>query len=270
MTALKDLDPSSSPRAFFGADLRRRRLAAGLTQDEVGLKISYTSSLVGLVEHGLRFPSQGFAKDCDDLLAADGALIRLWELMDRCGVGPVQPDQLVDLERDAMELRAFGAMRVPWMLQTADYARAVLAAGSSRTTRQSLSPAVDALIARQRAIVGKPGWVVLDESLFRRPVGGRDVMRAQLEQIARCAAQSPLTVQVVPIDAGEYAGLGGDLTLLSLPEGCLVGYTDGYGVFSIESQTAVGSCAHAFDLIRAAALGPRQSLALVESAVDAL
>lgn len=270
MTALKDLDPSSSPRAFFGADLRRRRLAAGLTQDEIGVKISYTASLVGLVEHALRVPSYDFAKGCDEALVADGALLRLWELVDRSAAGPITAEQLIELEDDAVEIKAFGAMRVPWMLQTPDYARAVLAARGDRMTPRDVDRALNSLIARQGMITGKSCWIVLDESVLCRRVGGRDVMRAQLEQISQIADLPSVTLQVVPLDVGEYAGLGGDLTLLSLAEGWEACYTDGYATFSIESHAAVSSCAHAFDLIRATALAPQPSLALVDRAACAV
>lgn len=269
MTALKDLDPASSPRAFFGADLRRRRIDAGLTQQELGEQICYTASLVGLVEHALRVPSHDLAKLCDDALSADGALLRLWDLVDRCASGPTTPEHLTDLEADAQEIRTFGALRIPWTLQTPDYARALLAARGDRPTTTAVDQAVAAIAARQTTIADTPSWVVLDESVLHRRIGGHDTMLTQLRHIADLAARPTITVQVVPLDTGEYPGLDGDITLLSLPEGWNIGYTDGYTTYCIESQDALTSCAHAFDLIRATALPPKQSLALITSIADA-
>lgn len=270
MTALKDLDPASSPRAFFGAELRRRRLEADLTQEQLGKQVCYTSSLVGLVEHALRVPTYDFAKLADEALSADGALLRLWDLVDRSALGPATRGQLADFEEDAWEIKTFGGMRVPWNVQTPAYARALLTARGNRMAAHAVQYAVETLVERQAAVAAKVTWIVLDESVLRRRVGGRDVMREQMEHLTSIADRLSVTMQVVPAEAGEYAGLDGDFTLLSLPEGWEVGYIDGYTTFSIESQAAVTSWTHAFDLIRATALPPKQSLALVESAAAAL
>lgn len=270
MTALKDLDPESSPRAFFGAELRRLRLAAHLTQDELGCKIGYTSSLLGLVEHARRTPTWHLARACDEILVGGGVLCRLWGLVDRSSSGPVTTGAVADLEADAVEVTAFGGLRVPWLLQTPGYARALLSARGDRLTSEAVERATGTLAERQSVVADKLSWVVLDESALRRCVGGREVMRSQVESIAAVAGRSPVTVQVVPTDAGEYAGLGGDFTLLSLAEGCRVGYLDGHVRYAVESETDVVALAHAFDLVRAAALPPRQSLSLVESIAGSL
>ena len=83
MSLPRDLDPGASVLAFFGAELRRCRLAADLSQEQLGQRVSYSAALVGLIENAKRVPSRDFAERCDDALATGGALARLWPLVSR-------------------------------------------------------------------------------------------------------------------------------------------------------------------------------------------
>ena len=83
MTQARELDPSSSVLAYFGSELRRFRTAANLTQGQLGDAINYTGALVGLIETAKRTPARDFAERCDAVLNTDGALIRLWPLVNQ-------------------------------------------------------------------------------------------------------------------------------------------------------------------------------------------
>ncbi|WP_246113781.1 DUF5753 domain-containing protein [Streptomyces montanus] len=112
-------------------------------------------------------------------------------------------------------------------------------------------------------------WVVLDEAVLRRPVGGQAVMQAQLERLLDAAAETPLTVQVLPFDQGEHDAMGGSLTLLTLPDDSEVAYTEGahYGQL-IEDPAEVKRFALTHDRLRAAALPPIMSLDMIRSVME--
>ena len=81
MSAPRELDPASSVLAYFGAELRRLRAAAGISQEDLAQQISYSASLVGMIETARRAPARDFALRCDGVLGSDGALARLWPLV---------------------------------------------------------------------------------------------------------------------------------------------------------------------------------------------
>lgn len=112
-------------------------------------------------------------------------------------------------------------------------------------------------------------WVVLDEAVLRRPIGGRNVMRAQLERLLEAAAQRHITVQVLPFDQGEHDAMGGSLTILTLPDGSEVAYTEGahYGQL-IEDPGEVRRFAVTYDRLRAEALPPLMSLDMIRSVME--
>jgi transcriptional regulator with XRE-family HTH domain len=139
------LNPSSSPLALFGSELRVHRERAGLSQDQLGSKTNYTGSLVGAVERARDMPKREFAVAADLALAADGALTRLWDGLLKSSVYPPWFDWPLH-EAETTVLRAFELSVVYGLLQTEDYARALLYGDE---------PAVEARMARQS--VPRPG-----------------------------------------------------------------------------------------------------------------
>lgn len=274
MVKPRELDPSSSVAAYFGAELRRYRMAADLTQERLGEVINYTGALIGLVETAKRTPTREFAECCDAALETGGALIRLWPLLRRATF-PAFVRQFVELEATATQIRSFECQLVPGLLQTADYARAVLSVRASHSTTELLDEAVTARISRQALLTGSPApvcWFVLDEAVLRRLVGGQVIMHAQFARFLEVGELPNVFLQVVPFDAGEYPGLDGGLTLLSFADGPDVGYIEGHGgsAVLIESPGPVAECNLAFDLTRATALSPKRSRDLIKAAMEDL
>jgi hypothetical protein len=111
--------------------------------------------------------------------------------------------------------------------------------------------------------------VVLDEAVLRRPVGGPAVMRAQLKRLLDAASERHITVQVLPFDQGEHDVMGGSLTILTLPDGSDVAYTEGahYGQL-IEETDEVRKFALAYHQLTAAALPPLMSLEMIRSVME--
>lgn len=194
MARSRELDPSASVAAYFGAELRRYRVAADLTQERLGEVINYTGALIGLVETAKRTPTREFAERCDVALGTDGALIRLWPLLRRATF-PAFVRQFVELEATATQVRSFECQLVPGLLQTPDYARAVLAVRGSHPTADVLDEAVSARISRQALLTGSPAptcWFVLDEA--DGPTTGCLIVRASSKHSQRLESNQSFDV----------------------------------------------------------------------------
>jgi transcriptional regulator with XRE-family HTH domain len=265
MPQARVLDPGSSLLAFFGAELRRRRTAAGLSQDQLGHAITYSAALVGRVEVGERMPSLDLAQRCDDVLATGGLFAHLRQSMDSdMHAYPAWFREFVERERDAISIREFNALAIPGLLQTEGYARALFRAGRPADSDEEISQHVAARLERQRILDrAKPPilWAVVDEGALRRPVGGPAVFRDQLAHLAKVGRHPGLVLQVMPFSAGAHAGLLGEFILLGFADGSDVGYTESVeSARLIEQPDEVAAFTLAFDMIRAVALSPQASL----------
>ena len=272
MTLPRELDPSSSVLAFFGAELRRYRETSNLSQERLGKAINYTGALVGLIETARRSPSKDLAERCDAVLETDGALMRLWALVQR-GAFPEWVRDFVELEATASAIRSFECQLIPGLLQVEEYARAVLRVRPSRFSPAQLDEAVAARLSRQSILSGSSpplAWYILDEAILRRPIGDKATMRAQLARLLDVGDSPHVFVQVVPFTAGEYPGLDGGLTLLSFDERPDVGYMEGHGgsAVLIESPGQVAECSLAYDMTRAVALSPKLSADMIAAAME--
>jgi transcriptional regulator with XRE-family HTH domain len=223
MPQARVLDPGSSLLAFFGAELRRRRTAAGLSQDQLGHAITYSAALVGRVEVGERMPSLDLAQRCDDVLATGGLFAHLRQSMDSdVHAYPAWFREFVEREREATSIREFSALAIPGLLQTGDYARALFRAGRPADSDEEIESRVTARLERQRILDrAKPPmfWIVVDEGVLRRPVGGVLVFGAQLAHLAGVARHPGVMLQIMPFSAGAHAGLLGEFTLLGMADG---------------------------------------------------
>jgi transcriptional regulator with XRE-family HTH domain len=268
MPQARVLDPGSSLLAFFGAELRRRRTAAGLSQDQLGHAITYSAALVGRVEVGERMPSLDLAQRCDDVLATGGLFAHLRESMDSdMHAYPAWFREFVERERDAIRIWEFSALAIPGLLQTGDYARALLRAGRPADSDEEIESRVTARLERQRILDRtKPPmfWVVVDEGVLRRPVGGAAMFREQLAHLITIARHAGVMLQVMPFSSGAHAGLLGEFTLLGMADGRDIGYTESVeSARLIEQVDEVAAFNLAFDMIRAVALSPDASLDFV-------
>ncbi|MFF4045748.1 Scr1 family TA system antitoxin-like transcriptional regulator [Streptomyces chartreusis] len=258
--------------ALFGARVRRLRLAAGLTQTELGDKVHVVGTRITQIERasGAK-PTLELARALDVALGADDLLVELWPYVYREAF-PDWSRRFMECAERAVVIREYAAHVVPGLLQTKQYARAVLSVGLTLSSDEQLEERLTVRMARQERL-GSPDrpdlWVVLDEAVLRRPIGGCDVMRAQLELLLYVAAEHDITVQVLPFDQGEHDAMGGSLTVLTLPDGSEVAYTEGahYGQL-IEEPAEVNRFTVTYDRLRANALPPLMSLDMIRSAME--
>lgn len=258
--------------ALFGARVRRLRTAAGLTQAELGERTHVVSTRITQIERasGAK-PTLELARALDVALGADGLLVDLWPYVYREAF-PDWSRRFMECSERAVAIREYAAHVVPGLLQTKAYARAVLSVGRTLGSREQLEERVALRVGRQERL-GAPDrpelWVVLDEAVLRRPVGGRAVMREQLARLLGTTEEPHITVQVLPFDQGEHEVMGGSLTVLTMPDGSEIAYTEGahYGQL-IEDPDEVRYFALTYDRLRAAALPPLMSLDMIRSVME--
>ncbi|MFR9674429.1 helix-turn-helix domain-containing protein [Streptomyces sp. TR02-1] len=258
--------------ALFGSRVRRLRTAAGLTQAELGARTHVVGTRITQVERcsGAR-PTQELARALDEVLGADELLIDLWPYVHREAF-PDWSRRFMEYSARAVGMRQYAAHVVPGLLQTEDYARALLRVYPEHEDEAKLQQRLTARMERQRqfAAGGRTElWVVLDEAVLLRPVGGQAVMRAQLRRLVEAVREGRLTLQVLPFEQGEHGSLGGSLTLLTMPDATEVAYKEGseYG-FLLEEPPEVRRHTLIYDRLRATALPPDMSLEAIRSTLE--
>ena len=220
-------------RMVVGAQLRRLREAKGMSATDAGYAIRATHSKISRMELGrVSFRP----RDIADLLTMYGvhdeqersAVLALASEANAPGWWHGSADLLpswfepyLGLEEAACVIRNYEVQFVPGQLQTADYARAVIRLGYPEAAAEEIERRTALRISRQQ-LLGRPEgphfWAVLDEAALRRPLGGSEVMRDQVDHLIEAAARPNVTVQVIPFRAGGHPAAGGSFSLLRFPE----------------------------------------------------
>jgi hypothetical protein len=235
------------PRLILGNQLHRFREAAGVTPEAAGYEIRASRSKISRMEKGqVRLKE----RDVTDLLTLYGitdektraGLVTLVRQANAPGwwskYGDITADWFeayLGLETAASVIRTFELQFVHGLFQTEAYARAVTLLGHTAAPAEEIDRRVTLRLKRQDLLTGPEPpqvWSVIDEGALRRPVGGRAVMRAQLNWLIEVAELRRVTVQVVPFSRGGHAAAGGSFTVLRFGE------TDVPDVVYIEQLTS--------------------------------
>ncbi|MEU9085604.1 helix-turn-helix transcriptional regulator [Streptomyces sp. NPDC048357] len=267
MVQAREIDPSASPLDYYGYELRRLREGAGLKQSQLGDVIYCTGSLIGMVENGRRVPTRDFSERVDAALVTDGHFSRLVGLVLR-SVLPTWFQAYAEMEARATFISAYQSQVVYGLLQTEAYARAVLATGLP----ERLDELVAARMERHRILHQEKSpmvWVVLDEGVLHRPIGGRQVMRAQLAHLLSFHDNRWVQIQVLPCAAGEHAGLIGSFNGLRFANDPDIVYTEDLisGHMTANPDT-VREAALRYAHLQAAALSVEDSAALIAQVME--
>jgi transcriptional regulator with XRE-family HTH domain len=174
----------------------------------------------------------------------------------------------VGLEADAAEIKTYESQLVPGLLQTEDYARAVIRAEHPDAPDEEVQRRVELRMRRQQLDSPPKLWAVLDEAVLMRPVGGAPVMRAQIQKILKVSRQPGNTIQVLPFAAGEHGSMGSAFSILTFGEP-----TDP-GVVYVETRAGslylegheVREYTALFSHLVATAKGQRESAGMLEAA----
>ncbi|MFJ4896713.1 helix-turn-helix domain-containing protein [Streptomyces sp. NPDC088727] len=262
MVNIQSLDPCASPLDYYGWELRRQREAAGLRQQQLGDIIFCTGSLIGQVETTKKIPTRDFSERVDAALGTDGVFSRLVGLVLRSQL-PTWFQAYAEMEAKAAYISTYQAQLVYGLLQTEDYARAVLATGMP----DDLEGLLAARMERQRILEQERpplAWAVLDEAVLYRPIGGHEVMRAQLARLLEFTTNRWMRIQVLPFAAGEHSSLAGSFTTMRFDDDPDVVYTEDLisGHMTANPDTVrEGSLRYAH--LQAAALSVEESAALI-------
>ncbi|PZS33241.1 MAG: transcriptional regulator [Pseudonocardiales bacterium] len=225
-------EPGSGPtvlRILLGSQLRQLREQKKISREDAGYTIRASESKISRMELG----RVGFKeRDVADLLILYGvtkpedrdALLRLVDEANAPGWWHRYNDVLpgwftayVGLEAAATLIRTYEVQFIHGLLQTEDYARAVMEVGVERLPRDEISQRIKLRRTRQQILTKQQPvrfWGVIDEAALRRPIGSRDVMRAQLEHLITLTKSPNVTLQIIPFGAGGHAASAGAFTIL--------------------------------------------------------
>ncbi|GHI94266.1 helix-turn-helix domain-containing protein [Streptomyces olivaceus] len=251
----------------FGRQLKRFRVRAGLERAVFGSTTGYSVSTIAAYEQGRRVPPPKFIDQADEVLDAGGVLQEMKEEVARAQF-PAFFRDAASLEREAVELHVYEMYAVPGLLQTEEYARAVFAVRRPLLDEDRIEQGLSARLARQEIFARKPAPLVsfvLEECVLQRPLGGREVLRGQLEQVLLIGHKRNVEIQVMPVSREDHGALGGPFTLIDTPEGRRIAYAEVQGDSRLYSgQPKVRELEARYGILRAQALTPSESLAYVE------
>lgn len=275
-------------RRRLGAELRRLRDSAGYKLEEVAGMLGVAPSTLSRIETGKAPTKSAYLSQLLELyqvtdagqrqilvdMAREGHRKGWWAAYD--DVLPSGLGVYVGLEAEASGLRSYEIGVVHGLLQTTDYARAILRASAPRHTTDQIERLVDLRMERQRRLDDNPPldlWVIHDEAVIRRTVGGPVVMRHQLAHLLVAAGLPGVTLQVLPFDTGAHAGHDGPFSIVEFHDRSdseVVYVESTAGPIYLEKDREVRACAEVFDRLRAAALPPEASLDLISKAAREL
>ncbi|HWM39503.1 MAG TPA: helix-turn-helix transcriptional regulator [Streptomyces sp.] len=268
MTQPKALDPYTSPRAFYGAELRRLREQSGLSQDQLGERVFCSGTYIGQFESAVRRPQTDVSKLFDEVLDSGKHLQRLCRLARQSK----HPDYFADaaeLEKLATTISEYAPMLVPGLLQTEAYARGLTRATLPFAPEEEVEAHVSARLGRQRLLDDPTTpqlWVVVHETVLRVPTGGRKVVSKQLQHLAEMGRSHRVMLQVLTFSAAADAAMNSMASIMTFTDATTVAYSEGAHTGQLIDEPAlVDRYERSYDLVRAAALSPKASLAMLES-----
>lgn len=231
MIVIQPTGPGNNPTALYmliGSRLRRLREACGISRDRAARQIRASEPKISRLELGRVSPKDRDVSDLLTLYGVDGRTRDgLLSLVDRANspgwwhhyrdVLPAWSASYLALESMAALIRTYKIQFVPELLQTQEYARAVMAAGHTAAQRHQIERRVELLMQRQRLLRQDGGlclWAVLDEAVLHRSVGGAEVMRDQITFLQKMLDKPNVRLQVLPLRAGGHLAQAGSFTIL--------------------------------------------------------
>ncbi|MEU9465344.1 helix-turn-helix transcriptional regulator [Streptomyces avermitilis] len=251
----------------FGRQLKLFRTRAGLERAEFGALTGYSASTIASFEQGRRIAPPKFIDKADEVLDAGGVLKAGKEEVARAQY-PAFFRDAARLEAEAVELHVYANHAIPGLLQTEEYARAVFAMRRPLLDEETVEQRVVARLTRQEIFSRMPLPTisfVIEETVLHRPLGGRGVMRGQLEQLLLHGHRRNVEIQVMPTEREEHGGLAGPFTLIETLEGRRIAYVEAHKTSRLYTErTSVREVEEQYGILRAQALTPRESLSLIE------
>jgi transcriptional regulator with XRE-family HTH domain len=276
-------------RRRLRTELRRARLDAGLTQEQVATAMDWSLSKLIRIENGsvgistndLRAILQHYKITSEervaDLLALSRAARERSWWSNYSDAVPPRLLQLIEYETAAFITRNFQPLLIPGMLQTEEYARVSLRELDPQVTASRVEALVEVRMKRQDLLerVDAPlQFFIMDEAVVRRMVGGKDLMRRQLQRLIDVSSMTNVTIEIVSFDAGLLPGLQGQFLIYEFSDAAdddVLYREDGRGaLLSRDDQDEVLIYREQFEQMRGGSLGPEGSVDFLRSLVAEL
>ncbi|MFI1499634.1 helix-turn-helix domain-containing protein [Streptomyces platensis] len=257
---------------FWGTELKRRREDTGLSQEALGRMVFVSGGYIGQFEQAIRKPQLDVAGRIDEVLQTDGFFERMWRRL--IGASPFEAyfAAVAELEALATKICEFESSLIPGLLQTPAYAREVMLSAAPFAPEEELNEKVAARLERAQIFKGPAEpeyWAIIHETALRVPVGGADQMAEQLEHVAALVHSRRVMLQVIPYTQGAHPVMSHSMKLMEFSDAPPTVYTEGlfWGQL-LDDPAMVQRATATYDLLRAAALSPKASLSLIESAAE--
>jgi transcriptional regulator with XRE-family HTH domain len=271
MPRVRTLTPGASPTHFFGSEVRRAREAAGMPQAELGALVPCDKSVVSRIEAGMVQADEAFARACDvSFPHLDGLFTRFWKDCQTWSAAfPAAFREFAAYEAEALTIWTFQHSLVPGLLQTENYARAVLERHPNVTSEQ-VAERLAARLTRQSVLerTDPPQlWVLLDENVLHRHVGSATIMQDQMMQLAAMARRPNITVQLIP--RGEaHVGLTGAFDMAETADAFVAHLEHVADGLTTDSPAIVAETSTRFDALKADAYRRSESLIPIEEMAE--
>ncbi len=260
-------DDSLGVAKAIGRQVKVWREAAGMRQADLGQALGYSDEMIGSIERGRRLPKPDLLLAADQLLDANGKLA----VMRKDLVEARYPKKVRDqqkLEAEATELGAYSNHNIHGLLQTEEYARALFAMRRPALSADEVDQYVSGRVARHEILDRTPSVMltfVQEETTLRRPLGGRMVLRRQLEHLLRVGELRNVEIQVMPTAREDHAGMGGEVEIVKLMDGETVARLDAQNTIHLVSVPRdVQPLELRYGIVRSQALNPQESRAFIE------
>jgi len=269
-------------RRRLGVELRRHREAAGVTIDVVADRLGCSTSKVSRIETGHTSASPTDVQLILDIYGVDPSIMaELVQIAREARLkgwwhpySTVLTSAYVGLETAARSIRQYEQHVVPGLLQSEEYAIALIRGAQVDDVEQEIEQRVRVRMQRQALLIQDDPIdlrVVLDEAVLSRPVGGELVMLDQMKKLIEVARLPNVTLQILPFVAGAHAGMDGSFVILEFEEegdADVVFIDNATGGLFLEKAEELSKYVPIFDTVRAAALPPEESIEMIETLVE--
>ncbi|MFF4399455.1 helix-turn-helix transcriptional regulator [Streptomyces sp. NPDC001480] len=275
MVRRKDIDGSISVPDFYGKELRWKREAAGLSLEAFLEGSFYGKTYLSDIERGERRMPVDLARHADRVLGTDGFFERHCEDVRRARRGPHAAyfEKALEAEKHAESIELWSPSILPGLLQAAPYARALVQSAHPSAPDDWVEEKVQARLDRARLLEGDNPvpeyWAILHESLLADPIVSPQDMTTQLDRIAELADRRRITPQIVPRSCGAYPLMAASIMIMTFSDAPPLIYTEAsYSGDTIDDPALVKQYRKAYDRLRAVALSPDTSLAMIKAAAE--
>ncbi|MGW2507969.1 helix-turn-helix domain-containing protein [Streptomyces scopuliridis] len=252
----------------YGKLVKLWRNKAGLTQQELADAVGYSCDQLASIEQGRRPAKSAFTDAAEVTLKAGGTLEVLQEDVDLAKL-PAFFYDFAKIETEAVSRFSFDPLMIPGLLQTPEYAQALISEHCPPLSDEIIEQRVEARLSRQRLLTRTPmveTCFIIGEAALRSMVGSADVRRAQLQHLLKLGSMRNVEIQVMPADGSFHPGLSGPMVILETLEHRQVGYIESQDVgFVITDPTTVSTFGLRFGKLRTQALNVEGSARQIES-----